>query len=93
MRIAPDDRPHTRSMRCGSSATKTDLQAVVDFKDFGGTPAWKYLGPNVEGGPRRKKSHEPALQRAGLLDADECRLDTASCSRSMSGRAPRLSSA
>lgn len=54
-------------------ATKTDLTAVVEFKEgFGKTiPAWRYLGPHVDGGGRQKKSHERALERAGILKADE----------------------
>jgi hypothetical protein len=53
-------------------ATKRDLQAVVAFKDgFGSVPAWRYLGPEVEGGPRAKKGFERALERAGLLRAEE----------------------
>lgn len=53
-------------------ATKTDLVAEVCFKDgFGSIPAWRYLGPQVEGGRRVKKSHERALERAGLLRAGE----------------------
>jgi hypothetical protein len=53
-------------------ATKTDLVAEVYFKDgFGSVPAWRYLGPQVEGGPRVHKSHERALIRSGIMRADE----------------------
>lgn len=53
-------------------ATKTKLSAVVAFKEgFGSIPAFRYLGPEVEGGPRVKKSHERALERKGILQSDE----------------------
>lgn len=53
-------------------ATKRDLKAVVMFKEgFGSVPAWRYLGPQVMGGPRDKKSHERALERAGIIADDE----------------------
>jgi len=53
-------------------ATKRDLCAEVAFKDgFGSVPAWRYLGPEVAGGPRSKKGFERALERAGLLRPDE----------------------
>jgi hypothetical protein len=33
-------------------ANKRELRAVVAFKDgFGSVPAWRYLGPEVDGGP------------------------------------------
>jgi hypothetical protein len=53
-------------------ATKTNLHAQVLFKDgFGSIPASHFLGPQVEGGQRVQKSHERALQRAGVLKSDE----------------------
>lgn len=53
-------------------ASSNDLSAQVRFKEgFGSIPAWRYLGPQVEGGTRAKKSHERALERAGLLKASE----------------------
>lgn len=53
-------------------ATKTDLVAEVFFKEgFGSIPAWRYLGPQVEGGARAHKSHEKRLIAAGHMRSDE----------------------
>ena len=52
-------------------ATKTNLRAELRPKEFGGRPAWKYLGPEIEGGPRRHKGFERALIARGLLRSNE----------------------
>lgn len=55
-------------------ASKTDnpITAELKFKEFGGgTPAWKYLTPEIEGGIRRRKSHEVRLISVGVMKADE----------------------
>jgi len=58
-------------------ATKRDLRSAVAFKQgFGSIPASRYLGPEVEGGGRAKKSHERALERAGILKAGEYAVPT-----------------
>ncbi len=53
-------------------ATRQVPAAFVRFKEgFGSVPAWRYLGPEIEGGVRVKKSHERALERVGVLKPDE----------------------
>lgn len=55
-------------------ATKTKLTATLHFKDgLGnkGTPADKYLGPEVHGGVRRHKAAERQLIRFGFMKSDE----------------------
>lgn len=56
-----------------SPATKDNLQAVVGYKAFAGkgTPAEKFLGPQVEGGKRNAKSHEKSLRAVGILGSDQ----------------------
>ncbi|HEY4775612.1 MAG TPA: hypothetical protein VIH40_12425 [Xanthobacteraceae bacterium] len=73
MRAAFDrPTPFTLNSLRVQPATKQLPIASVEFKDgFGSTPAWRYLGPQIEGGPRVKKSHERALERAGILRSDE----------------------
>lgn len=71
-------------------ATKVDLTAVVEFKaGFGkSVPAWRYLGPSVEGGGRAKKGHERALERAGILKADEWAVPSKSLAVDSNGNVP-----
>jgi hypothetical protein len=51
-------------------ATKADLTASIELKDFAskGTPARKYLGPQVIGGGRNVKRFERRLDYAGHTD-------------------------
>ncbi len=53
-------------------AKKTDLFAMVYPKDGGKSiPAWRYLGPQIDGGARSHKAHEKRLIRAGHMKTDE----------------------
>lgn len=65
------DRPTPFTMRSMfvRRASMAKLFAEVGFKDFAakGTPATKYLRPQVDGGPRRAKRFERLLQSAGIL--------------------------
>jgi hypothetical protein len=67
------DRPTPYTMRSlrMRSATPARLEAWVWFKDeaFKGTPATRYLAPQVYGGPRPMKRMEQALRSAGALPA------------------------
>lgn len=50
-------------------ARRGETVASVEFKEFAGkgTPAYKYLRPLVDGGMRRLKRYERALQAKGLM--------------------------
>lgn len=63
------------------SATPSSLTASVFLKDesFKGTPAERFLGPEVEGGPRRQKRFEKALISAGLMPSDMFAVPGAKC--------------
>jgi hypothetical protein len=66
------DRPTPYTMRSlfVKPATKAKLESRVWVKDDragSGTPAERYLLPQIEGGPRRAKGFELALQRAGYM--------------------------
>lgn len=64
--------PYTLNSLFAKTATADRLEASVDFKDDravtnGGTPATYYLMPQVEGGQRKTKRLEVALQAVGAL--------------------------
>lgn len=65
------DRPTPYTMRSTfvRPANKATLSATVGFKDFAGkgTPASRYLMPQVAGGARVAKRSERALRAAGIL--------------------------
>lgn len=52
-------------------AKKDNLVALIQFRDFAGkgTPASKYLAPEIYGGGRSYKGFEKQLQRNGILPA------------------------
>ncbi|MEM5461597.1 hypothetical protein VSR69_43570 [Paraburkholderia phytofirmans] len=64
--------PYTLGSTRITYATKSKPVATVGYKDdsFKGTPATKYLLPEVEGGDRNAKRIEQLLRYAGLLPAD-----------------------
>lgn len=64
--------PYTLNALRLKAATKTRLVAEVSYKDesFKGTPATKYLAPEVDGGARNVKRVESLLRARGLLPAD-----------------------
>lgn len=68
------DRPTPFTLRSiySTPATKANLSATVQARDFApkGTPAAKYLLPQVQGGPRRDKRFERALKLRGLMPAN-----------------------
>lgn len=55
--------PYTLNAIRVEPASKGNLTATLHFKEFGGTPADKYLGPEVRGGTRRMKASERQLGR------------------------------
>lgn len=65
------DRPtsFTRRGTFVRPATKQNLQAEVDLKDFApkGSPTHRYLQPQIAGGPRRLKRFEYLLRAKGVL--------------------------
>jgi hypothetical protein len=69
------DRPTAYTLRSLylKPATKTNLQVKVWLKDDAGkgTPAARYLWPQIAGGNRVQKGMERMLQRAGLLGASQ----------------------
>lgn len=53
--------PYTLNALRVEPATKQTMVASVAFKEFGGTPAKRFLNPEVHGGGRSQKSHEKQL--------------------------------
>lgn len=66
--------PYTVNAVAFQGADKRDPKpdARVFFREFAGkgTPAYKYLEPNIHGGPRRAKAHERRLRSLGILTAN-----------------------
>ena len=57
-RVFDRPTPYTLNALQVKPATKAKMIASVEFKEFGGTPAKRFLNPEVYGGPRSQKSHE-----------------------------------
>jgi hypothetical protein len=64
-RVFDRPTPYTLNALAVKSATRKSLVASVEFKEFGGTPAKRFLNPEVHGGPRSQRSSE--IQIAPLL--------------------------
>lgn len=77
------DRPtkYTQNSLYIKTSNKRDLRARVWVKDdtFKGTPASKYMGPEIFGGRRRHKRFEKALIARGLMGANEYAVPGSAC--------------
>lgn len=56
-----------------SRKDKTPVEGFIGFREFSGkgTPAHKYLTPNIQGGKRRQKRHEVRLKQIGVLGSNQ----------------------
>ncbi len=74
-RVFDNPTPWTLRGIYHKTASVNDLTHKVGLKDdtlgLKGTPAAKYLAPNIFGGPRNKKRYEVRFERAGILGHDE----------------------
>jgi hypothetical protein len=79
--------PYTLSSTFVRPATKQRLSSEVGLKDFAGkgTPATKFLSPQIAGGGRRLKRFEIALRRTGNLPEDFRIVPGAGCRRDAYG--------
>lgn len=71
-RVFDNPRPYTlNALFVKKARGEQSLNAGIAFREFGvkGTPAYKYLMPNIVGGPRNVKRSERALQATGVLPA------------------------
>lgn len=69
-KVFDNPRPYTlNALFVVKARGDNSLKAGIAFREFGvgGTPAYKYLMPNIVGGPRRQKRHERALAATGVL--------------------------
>ena len=70
-RVFDNPRPYTLNALFGRYGTKRSgsVRAGIAFREFTakGTPAYKYLMPNIKGGQRRFKRSENVLKGLGLL--------------------------
>lgn len=87
------DRPTSYTMNSLrlKTATKSNLEAQVFLKDEGGkgTPAARYLDPQISGGSRAQKGMERMLQRAGLLGAGQFAVPAAGAQLDANGNVRR----
>lgn len=73
-KVFNNPRPYTLNALFGKYATKRNqinvTSAGIAFREFRakGTPAYKYLMPNIKGGPRRHKRSEKALIGIGAIN-------------------------
>jgi hypothetical protein len=69
-RIFKSPTPYALNASRAMFANKATMSSAVLLKDVGtGTPAERYLGPEIEGGTRELKPFEKALQARGILPA------------------------
>ena len=84
--VFDNPRPFTLNALQVRPATKQNLSAELGFKEgFGSIPAWKYLGPQVQGGTRRHKRFEILLIRTGIMRSNEFAMPGRGCPLDGSG--------
>lgn len=74
-RVFDNPRPYTLNALFGKYASRRSpvTRAGIAFRENGvkGTPAFKYLMPNIKGGERRYKRSEKALQSINALPGEK----------------------
>lgn len=74
-RVFDNPRPYTLNALYGKKASRnlSVFQAGIAFRETAvkGTPAYKYLMPNIKGGERRYKRSEKALQSINALPSEK----------------------